>query len=110
MGSTKKELVEDLQEELVAGITPVRRDAINKLITQAKQGFYHDFDTPLPMPKVQLHRDLLATELPHLAKRVTEGAYNDEPPTAEQAKELMDMLTPDLQQKFESLMKKQKKK
>lgn len=62
---------------------PTRAD----LIRYAKDGFYHDFDTPLATPKMDLvtalmnlHRATNDDGYKKLANRVADGEF-DEPPT-----------------------------
>jgi len=81
MGSTKKELLEDLRKKP----RDIGRDLIMSL---ASTGHYHDFDTQLLAPKMQLVKDLRAAGFEDLALKTINGAYDDEYPTPEQAEEL----------------------
>jgi hypothetical protein len=81
MGSTKKELVEDLWKKPHS----LKRAAILK---RAEAGHYHDFDTMLAAPKMALVEDLRAAGFGDLADKTIGGAYDDERPTVEQAEEL----------------------
>ena len=81
MGSTKKELVEDLTRKPPSA-TQVA------LLKRAAAGHYHDFDTPLAAPKMQLVEDLRAAGFSDLADKTINGDYDDESPTIEQAEEL----------------------
>lgn len=81
MGSTKKDLLEDLRKKP----RDIKRDLIMSL---ASAGHYHDFDTKLGAPKMQLVKDLRAAGFEDLALKTINGAYDDEYPTPEQAEEL----------------------
>lgn len=81
MGSTKKELVEDLWRKPYS----LKRAQIER---DAKRGRYHDFETELATPKVQLVADLRAAGFEDLAQKAIDGAYDDERPSVEQAEEL----------------------
>lgn len=81
MGTTKKDLVEDLWKKPHS----FKRGLILKL---AKAGHYHDFDTKLEAPKMQLVADLRAAGFDDLAQKTIDGAYDDEYPNAEQQEEL----------------------
>jgi len=81
MGSTKKELLEDLRKKP----HDLKRALILNL---ASAGHYHDFDTKLEAPKMQLVKDLRAAGFEDLAIKTINGAYDDEYPTPEQAEEL----------------------
>lgn len=94
MGSTKKELVEDLWKKPYS----LKRAMIEK---RAKAGYYHDFDTELETPKVQLVLDLRAAGFADLADRVMTGAYDDEHPSVEQEEEMRREIGPEL---FDAVM------
>lgn len=81
MGSTKKELIEDLWKKPHS----FKRALILK---RAQAGHYHDFDTELEAPKMQLVQDLRLAGFEDLAQKTMDGAYDDEHPTLEQAEEL----------------------
>jgi hypothetical protein len=81
MGTTKKDLVEDLRRKPRG----LKRDLIMSL---AFSGHYHDFDTKLEAPKMQLVTDLRAAGFDDLAQKTIDGAYDDEYPNAEQQEEL----------------------
>lgn len=66
---TKTVLVEDLLKKEQC----LERDAI---IKRAKDGYYHDFETPVATPKVDLHNHLLAAGYEDLAFKVTQGNYD----------------------------------
>lgn len=94
MGNTKVDLVADLEEVLdTRDMTQVRYQKTLKIIAKAKKGYYHDFDTPLASPKIQLHIDLLDVNLPDIDQKMQNGDYDDESPTPEQQKELLDLVT-----------------
>ncbi len=94
MGTTKKELVLDLQEKPQSLV----RD---RLIARALAGFYHDFDSNLPGPKVTLVAELSAAGYDDLAEKVKSGDYDDEAPTLEQLEELRRELGADV---FDEMM------
>jgi hypothetical protein len=81
MGTTKKDLVEDLWKKPHS----FKRALILKL---AAAGHYHDFDTKLAAPKMQLVADLRAAGFDDLAQKTIDGAYDDEYPNVEQQEEL----------------------
>ena len=81
MGTTLKELVSDLQ----AKPKSTERDY---LIILARSGYYHDFQTELAAPKIQLAVDLMKVGYPDLAEKVKQGAYDDEVPTVEQVTQI----------------------
>lgn len=81
MGSTKKELLEDLWKKPHS----FKRSL---LLKRAQAGHYHDFDTELTTPKMQLVQDLKLAGFEDLAQKTIDGAYDDEYPTLEQAEEL----------------------
>lgn len=66
---TKTILIEDL---LTKPQTPAR----DELIVLARRGVYHDFETTIATPKMQLRRDLLAAGFEDLANKVVEGYYD----------------------------------
>jgi hypothetical protein len=88
MGSTKKELVDDLLRKPYS----LERD---RILQEAYAGGYHDFDSELATPKVQLVQDLRGAGFEDLAQRTIDGAY-DEEPTAEQVEEMRQQLGPDV--------------
>jgi hypothetical protein len=94
MGTTKKELVEDLWQKPYS----LKRKYIED---RAKAGVYHDFDTELPAPKIQLVTDLRAAGFYDLAEKVVDGAYDDERPTTEQLEEMRQDLGPEV---FDAVM------
>jgi len=81
MGNTKEDLVRDL------GSKPpgAARDA---LIERAKNGTYHDFDSELVAPKIQLAQDLAEVGFADLVQKVIDGDYDDESPSVAQEEEL----------------------
>ncbi len=84
-GDTKTTLVADLEQKPEG---PLR----NRLIARAKAGHYHDFDTPLAMPKVTLYKELLGLGYDDLAQKVRDGGYDNERPTEAQTAELAALL------------------
>lgn len=94
MGTTKKELVLDLQRKPQSLV----RD---RLIGRALAGFYHDFDSNLPGPKITLIAELRSAGYADLEQNVMNGDYDDEAPTLEQVEELRNELGPEV---FDELM------
>ena len=91
-GSTKVELVADLEEALTHIKVPKIANEVFRMIIKAKNGYYHDFDSQLATPKMVLHNDLLALGLVEIDKKMQNGDYDNEAPTKEQEKELFDTL------------------
>lgn len=59
-GSTKTTLVRDLIAVLnTSDFTQRKVNKIYQIIRKAKKGVYHDFETTLASPKMQLHLDLV---------------------------------------------------
>lgn len=81
MGSTKVELVQDLEAKEPSAL----RDG---LITQARAGVFHDYDSEHAAPKMLLRRALANAGYHDLAEKTIDGAYDDEEPTPVQAAEL----------------------
>lgn len=94
MGTTKKELVEDLWKKPYS----LKRAEIEK---RAKRGDYHDFDSELAAPKITLVDDLRAAGFGDLAQKAIDGAYDDERPSVEQIEEMRQELGPEL---FDQIM------
>lgn len=94
MGATTKELIEDLWKKPYS----LKRKYIED---RAKAGVYHDFDTELELPKIQLVTDLRAAGFEDLAQKALDGAYDDERPTAEQIEEMRQELGPEV---FDAVM------
>lgn len=84
MGKTTVELVKDLETKLTVDalfINQQQREEIFRIITEAKAGEFHDFlNDKYPLPKMELHRQLLNANLGDLAKKVVEGEYDNEAP------------------------------
>jgi hypothetical protein len=80
-GDTKTTLVADLERKPPS-------EAREHLITLARGGFFHDYDSPSATPKVDLHDALAAVGYEDLAQKVINGAYDDERPTVEQEEEM----------------------
>ena len=89
MGSTTKELVDELQK--IKGAKESR--VVQVLIDKARRGHYHDFMSPLETPKIQLVKDLGAMGFADLARRVMNGDFDDEYPS------------PDHQAEFDRVLK-----
>lgn len=87
MGSTKVELVKDLEDAIKAGKQPAWK--IGNIMANAQKGMYHDFDSELATPKMQLHADLLEVGLVEIDQKMQNGDYDDEEPTPEQEREMM---------------------
>ena len=66
---TKTKLVEDLQKKPASP----HRDG---LIRKAKSGHYHDFESPLSAPKMQLIHDLEKVRFKDIAAQVRAGDYD----------------------------------
>jgi hypothetical protein len=94
MGTTKKELVIDLQGKPQS----LLRD---RIIARALSGLYHDFDSPLETPKMELVEELRQAGYADLAQKVKDGDYDDETPTLEQIEELRRELGADV---FDEMM------
>lgn len=78
MGSTKIELVKDLQMALTRhDLTEVKRMAIKVLIKMAKAGRYHDFESDYAAPKMQLHKELVAIGLTEIDQKMINGDYDE---------------------------------
>lgn len=88
MGTTKKDLILDLQKKP----TSLVRD---RIIARALAGLYHDFDSPLETPKMELVEELRQAGYPDLVQKVKDGDYDDEPPTVEQMEALRQLLGPE---------------
>lgn len=100
MGNTKVDLVKDLQPYLKKFENQsVKKKKLFALMERAQQGYYHDFDTPLAAPKMQLHQDLLELGLTVQDRKMQNGDYDDETPTKEQSKELDDILRDEILKK-----------
>lgn len=92
MGNTKVDLVRDLEEVAQEIMDETTLNKIMRIVRNAERGMYHDFDSELATPKMQLHVDLLAAGLTEIDKKMQNGDYDDESPTSEQEKELMESL------------------
>lgn len=84
MASTRKELVERLQEVLNTNTsaTPEAKAKLEEVISLAKQGAYHDFDTTYATPKINLVSDLselvkLGVPVTQIALDVQNGLYDE---------------------------------
>lgn len=67
--STKTALVDELEK--------LKRSDVGLVISRAREGFYHDFESPIATPKVQLVRDLRSVGLEELARRVMNGDFDE---------------------------------
>lgn len=95
MGSTKNELVALLRERQGRG--KGRSFALARVIERARAGKYHDWESDLDTPKVQLLVDLRAIrgiDLSDIIEKVKEGEF-DEEPTLEQIEELRQEVGPE---------------
>ena len=90
MGSTKIELVDDLNKSIISNEMFPK---VKEIIEKARRGYYHDFDTPIATPKIQLHLDLLDAGLTEIDKKMQNGDYDDESPTPEQEKDMVKSLS-----------------
>ena len=93
MGTTKKDLLEDLWKKPHS----FRRSL---LLKRAAAGHYHDFDSELAAPKMQLVEDLRLAGFEDLAQKTIDGGYDDEEPTLEQAEELRREVGADVYDEF----------
>ena len=91
MGNTKVDLIKDLEPYLKKFGGEKKQNLIN-LMERAYNGYYHDFDSELATPKLQLIHDLDMLGLTVQKKKVMNGDYDDKSPTPEQHQELMDLL------------------
>ena len=98
MGSTKIELVQDLENTAIGN---EQHSKVRAIIEKAESGYYHDFDTPIATPKIQLHTDLLDAGLVEIDKKMQDGDYDDELPTPEQEKRMLTDLASDVRSKKE---------
>lgn len=89
MGNTKTDLVRDLENSVISN---EMHPKVRAIIEKAKDGFYHDFDTLIATPKMQLHLDLLDAGLNQIDQKMQNGDYDDEEPTPAQEKEMIDSL------------------
>jgi hypothetical protein len=94
MGDTKTDLVRDLEAKGPSRL----RDA---LIEKARSGHYHDFDSPLPAPKIQLVTELTEAGFMDLASKVMAGDYDNESPSVQQEEEMRASLGPSV---FDAIM------
>lgn len=88
MASTKIELVAILRERQKA--LPKRSGNLAWVIERARNGKYHDWDSDLDTPKLQLVTDLRSckkVDLEDVIARVVDGEF-DEDPTVAQLEEL----------------------
>ena len=82
MKGTKTQLVTDLKA--IVGATPSgeQRNRLWRIIANAEDGVYHDFESDLAAPKVQLVFDLMSIktdETEAIATRIKNGDYEDDP-------------------------------
>jgi hypothetical protein len=87
MGSTKKELIGDLQRKPQSLV----RD---RIIARALAGLYHDFESELGTPKMTLVDDLRAAGYADIVEQVKDGAY-DEQPSLEDLEKLRQEIGPE---------------
>lgn len=95
MANTKTDLVAILVERQKA----LRKNslALARVIRGARSGKYHDWDSSLTTPKVQLVQDLRsvrAVDLSDLVARVIDGEFNEDP-TPAQLEELRQEVGPE---------------
>jgi hypothetical protein len=88
MGNTKVDLVRDLKELIPQS---GERDA---LIAAAERGEFHDFDSDLAAPKLELLKFLTQAGMDAIVEKLKDGAYDDEPPTYDQQMEMRQELGP----------------
>lgn len=93
-GDTKTTLVADLRAKPPSA-------ARERLIQLALAGHFHEFESESATPKVMLNDALEAAGYWDLAAKTRGGAYDDEPPTAEQEEDLRQEVGPEF---FDKLM------
>lgn len=54
-----------------------RLEKIKQLIDECREGKYHDFESPIALPKVSLNRALIEVALFEIAKDVRAGVYDE---------------------------------
>jgi hypothetical protein len=93
-GDTKTTLVADLREKPPS-------ETRDRLIAEALAGRFHDYDSDEVCGKVVANAELLAAGFDDLARKVVDGAYDDERPTVEQEEEMRQQLGPGM---FDAIM------
>ncbi len=58
-------------------------ERVTAILDKAREGYYHDYKSPLAAPKVALLLDLEAAGLHELATRVRAGEFDEGPEEAE---------------------------
>lgn len=74
--STKTKLVMDLMSRLLGTDTPFG-PRIQEIIDKARDGCYHDFESELATPKMQLVKDLQEAGFDDLVEKVKLGDYDE---------------------------------
>lgn len=92
MGSTKIDLVKDLNEKAFKTVDPKKGYAIKIMAQRAAMGYYHDFESELAYPKIQLHLDLLEFGFTDLDTKLQKGEYDNESPSSEADRKLEAMI------------------
>ena len=75
MGSTKIELVKDLNDYIKLGYP--MSVLLADMAKLAERGYFHDFESPLATTKVDLVFQLRSLGLEDLAKKVINGEYDE---------------------------------
>ncbi len=62
--------------KLVAALEAENSPRLKRMIKQAKEGYYHEYDSNHNFPLIALVMDLVAYGFPNLAERVKEGEFD----------------------------------
>jgi len=76
MADTRIHLVKELEARLPRGNTSITSDLL-QIIAKAKAGYYHDFESPVATPKMELVKDLRDVGFTDIASRVINGDYDE---------------------------------
>lgn len=76
-----------------------------ELLAKARSGFYHDYKSPEPTPKILLVTDLARYGYRDLARKAARGEYNDEPDAEDNAEHEQDLKEPWLKELWSELQK-----
>lgn len=77
--STKVELVTELQAK-IDDIGDQHKEELIRILSWARAGVYHDFETMIAAPKQQLVSDLRSIGMTNLATRVINGEFDEPSP------------------------------
>lgn len=64
------------KERLAAALAETGDPKLTKMIERARAGYYHDFESPLATPIMELVKDLRRAGRHDLAKRAAEGEFD----------------------------------